>query len=248
MDAINLTETLIGREVELLFSENPAQSNGLCTNPVTGQWYVRGLDPIAPQKEAAYRALLAREWFAFTAPPDATPLPINWYDREDWKRTGRLLDYIIALYARSLDDRYDVKEHPTFADYVSGVLWESEHVQGGGRLPIYPDELPKLKKRFPPRELEGMESGFYWYPPKRKKQTKKRGRLNQARYDELKREQLKRAQSINTQLTYYAPIDEVVKIPEAVRRAAAQANSFYQASEGANATEELNDADASGRV
>ncbi len=32
MDAINLTETLIGREVERLFSENPAQSNGLCTN------------------------------------------------------------------------------------------------------------------------------------------------------------------------------------------------------------------------
>ena len=77
MDAIYLTETLIGREVERLFSENPAQSNGLCTNPVTGQYYVRGVDPIAPQKEAAYRALLAREWFAFTAPPDATPLPIN---------------------------------------------------------------------------------------------------------------------------------------------------------------------------
>ena len=37
MDAIDLTETLIGREVERLFSENPAQSNGLCTNPVTGQ-------------------------------------------------------------------------------------------------------------------------------------------------------------------------------------------------------------------
>ena len=87
-----------------------------------------------------------------------------------------------------------------------------------------------MKNRFPPRELEGMKSGFSWYPPKRKKQAKKRGRLNQARYDELKREQLKRAQSINTQLTCYVPIDEVVKIPEAVRRAAAHANSFYQAS------------------
>ena len=208
MDAINLTETLIGREVERLFSENPAQSNGLCTNPVTGQYYVRGVDPIAPQKEAAYRALLAREWFAFTAPPDATPLPINEYDREDWKRTGRLLDYIIALYARSLDNRYDVKEHPSFADYVSGVLWEHENVEGGGQLPNSPEQLAEMKNRFPPRELEGMDSGFYWYPPKRKKQTKKRGRLNQARYDELKREQLERAQSINTQLTYYAPIDE----------------------------------------
>ena len=232
MDTINLPETLIGREVERLFSENPAQSNGLCTNPVTGAVYVRGVDPIAPQKEAAYRALLAREWFAFTAPPDATPLPINWYDREDWKRTGRLLDYIIALYARSLDNRYDVKEHPPFADYVSGVLWEHENVEGGGQLPNSPEQLAEMKNRFPPRELEGMDSGFYWYPPKRKKQAKKSGRLNQARYDELKREQLKHAKSINTQPAHYRPIDESVKIPEAVRRAAAQANSFYQASRG----------------
>jgi uncharacterized protein YifN (PemK superfamily) len=74
-----------------------------------------------------------------------------------------------------------------------------------------------------------MESGFYWYPPKRKKQTKKRGRLNQARYDEIKRQQLKRAQSINTQPTRYIPIDESIKIPEAVR-AAARANSLYPAS------------------
>ena len=230
MDTINLTETLIGREVERLFSKNPARSNGLCTNPVTGGDYVRCVDPIAAQKKAAYRALLAREWFAFTAPRDATPLPINERDREDWKRTGRLLDYIIALYARSLSDRYDVKEHPPFADYVSGVLWEAEHVQGGGSLPIYPDELPKLKKRFPPRELEGMESGFCWCPPKRKKQAKNSGRLNQARYDELKRQQLKHTKSINTQATHTTPIDEVVKIPEAVLRAAALANSLYKRS------------------
>ena len=67
MDTINLAETLIGREVERLFNESPARYGDHCTNPVTGQGYVRGVDPIAPQKEAAYRALLAREWFAFTA-------------------------------------------------------------------------------------------------------------------------------------------------------------------------------------
>jgi len=106
------------------------------------------------------------------------------------------------------------------------VLWEHENVEGGGQLPNSPEQLAEMKNRFPPRELEGMESGFYWYPPKRKKQTKKRGRLNQARYDELKRERLKRAQSINTLPTRYRPIDESVKIPEAVRRAAAQANSL----------------------
>ena len=58
MGAINLTETLIGREVERLFSKNPARSGDQCRNPVTGAGYVRGADPIGPQKKAAYRALL----------------------------------------------------------------------------------------------------------------------------------------------------------------------------------------------
>ena len=66
--------------------------------------------------------------------------------------------------------------------------------------------------------------------PRRKKQAKNSGRLNQARYDELKRQQLKHAKSINTQATHTTPIDEVVKIPEAVLRAAALANSLYKRS------------------
>ena len=81
-----------------------------------------------------------------------------------------LLAYIVRLYARSLDCRnYDVRGHPPFADYVSGVLWEAERVDGIiGKLRIYPAELPKLKKRFPPREHEANErrskkpSGRIW--------------------------------------------------------------------------------------
>ena len=166
MDAINLAKTLIGREVERLFNESPARYGENCRNPVTGAGYVHGVDPIAEQKEAAYRVLLAREWFAFNAPPDAPPLPINGREREDWRQTSRPLDYIVALYARSFADRCDVKEHPSFADYVSGVLWDNENARVGGRLPDWPDGLPQLKKRFPPRELAGMELGFCWRPPK----------------------------------------------------------------------------------
>ena len=222
---IDMADYRIARLVDELFAT--ARYGSYCQNPVTGEGYVHGVDPVASQKDAALRALLAREWFALNGPADAQPLPL-WCD--ECQRFG-LLAYITRLYSRSLADRkFDVREHPPFADYVSGVLWEAEHLQGGGVLPIYPDELPKLKKRFPPRELEGMELGFCWYPRKRKKQAKKRGRPILARYDELKRRQLKHAKSINTQLTYYAPIDEVVKIPEAVRRAAARADSFYQAS------------------
>ena len=67
MDTINLTGTLIGREVERLFSKNPARSNGLCTNPVTGEDYVRGVDPIATQKR---KRRTARFW-----PVNGSPLP-----------------------------------------------------------------------------------------------------------------------------------------------------------------------------
>ena len=121
MGAINLTETLIGREVERLFSKNPARSGDHCRNPVTGAGYVRGADPIGPQKKAAYRALLAREWFALNGPPDVQPLPVSYHERESLKGQG-LFAHIVAWYARSLADRnYDVKEHPPFADYVCGV-------------------------------------------------------------------------------------------------------------------------------
>ena len=172
MSVINLTEYLVGREVQRLFGE--AQYGDYCTNPVTGAHYIHGADPIGPQKMDAYRALLAREWFALNGPTEAQPLPLWCDERKDLKRDSRLLAYIVALYARSLDGRnYDVKEHPTFADYVSGVLWEAERVDGDiGVLPNYrPGELPKLKKRFPPRELAGMGPGFGWLPAKQHAET-----------------------------------------------------------------------------
>jgi hypothetical protein len=132
----------------------------LCKNPVTGAGFVYGVDPTGRQKKAAYSALLARDWFAFNGPADAQPLPL-WCDE---RKAPGLLAYIARLYARSLADRnYDVREHPPFADYISGVLWEAERVDGIiGTLPIYPTELPKLTKRFPPRELTGMGPGFCW--------------------------------------------------------------------------------------
>jgi hypothetical protein len=115
-----------------------------------------------------YRALLAREYFAKHGPADAPPLPLSYDEREDLKGGRGLLAYIVALYARSLDSReYDLKEHPEIAEYISGVLWEAERVDGDiGTLPNYPDQLPKLKKRFPPRKLSGLGPGFYWEPPK----------------------------------------------------------------------------------
>jgi len=168
--AIDLAEYRIARRLDELFSTG--RYGELFENPVTGATFIYGDDDgdfrIEPQKEAAVRALLAREWFAIYGPADAPPLPLSHIEREDLKGTG-LLPHMVAWYARSLENReYDVKEHPSFADYASGVLWEAQLPVGSlVTLPNRPpDEVQELKKRFPPRMLKGMSPGLYWEPPK----------------------------------------------------------------------------------
>lgn len=168
MNVIDLTEHSVDQQVERLFKETPRTYGELCRNPVTGGGFARGLDPVKRQKEAARRALRACEWFRTHAPADAQPLPMSHYEREKLKLGRGLLSYILALYARSLEGRnYDVEEHPPFADYVSGVLWEAELPVGGFvGLPNYAsEEFQELKKRFPPRMLKGMSPGAMWLPP-----------------------------------------------------------------------------------
>ena len=143
------------------------KSGELCRNPVTGGSYVAGLEPIKPQKDAARRALRAREWFRKNGPADVQPLPLSLYEREPLKLGRGLLNHILAWYARSLEGRkFDVEEHPSFADYVSGVLWEAELPVGFACLHYPCEELQELKKRFPPRMLKGMSPGVKWLPPK----------------------------------------------------------------------------------
>ena len=162
MEPVKLSETLIGREVERLFKLIPEPRHGcIRMNPVTGRDFVYGVDPIEPQKKKAYRALLAQELFAFNGPPDAPLLPINRRERRKCKWAGPPLDYLVAQYAASLDDQYDVNNHPSFADYVSGVLWEHESGAIGSRLPHSSEVIAELKRRFPPRQLEGL-SCFCW--------------------------------------------------------------------------------------
>ena len=239
MEPVKLSETLVGREVERLFSETPVRHGKTCENPVTGGRFVYGLDPIGPQKKEACRALLAREWFAVNGPADAPPLPITYEEREYLKwRTGRPLDYVVAQFARSLGPQYDVTEHPSLSEFVSGLLWD--HDNGGSGLPLSAEGLADLKRRFPPQKLEGLSS-YSWSRPTRKKQKRKSGRLsNQARYDELKSKSFKSAtlhQSVlehaklNQNTHKGAGFDQTAAVPDAVRRAMALAESFYGAAE-----------------
>ena len=157
----------IARHVERLFSEIRVPRGSICENPVTGGQFVYKVDRTKPQKDIACRALKAREWFADNGPPDAPPLPLTYEEREEYKWQRRPLDYIIAQYARSLlEIRYDVATHPSFSDFASGLLWD--HDNGGSPLHFSPEVRAELKKRFPPRKLEGMRC-YHWYPPKPRK-------------------------------------------------------------------------------
>jgi hypothetical protein len=167
MTEMNFHSELVDREVDRLFRESPPVYNEICRNPVTGGTYVGGLNPTRVQKRLARGALLAREWFASNGPADAQPLPLG--DDCELHKAGNVLEYVVILYARSLACRmYNMEEHPPFADYVSGILWEAAlpH-EGFGHLPNWPvHELLELKKRFPPRKLPGMSPGAVWLPPK----------------------------------------------------------------------------------
>lgn len=221
MSTVEASHFPIARAVDELFS--PPRYGQICKNPVTGADYLYGIDPIKPQKEIARRALLAREWFDIYGPTDAQPLPF-WGDSA---KPG-LLGYIVKLYGRSLGDRdYDINEHPPFADYISGVLWEAERVDGIiGKLPHYPAELPELKKRFPPRELAGMGPGFSWLPPERYAEYR-RGCARRAKYWRGRAREAKLAKEKRPQ-TILPSVNESTELPEAVRRAAAAANAIHQ--------------------
>jgi len=166
MSIINFDECQARRLIDSLFAANATEHGEICEWPVVGGHYVSGEDPIEETKELAVRALLARNWFADNGPADAQPLPLSYDEREDMKGGRGLLYYILALYARSLEGRdYDLEEHPSFPEYVGGVLWEAEQVDGLAWLPGYPNELPRLRKRYPPAMLIGMGPGLCWEPP-----------------------------------------------------------------------------------
>ena len=137
MASSKLSETPIGREVERLFGEISAKRGDLCENPVTGGEFVYGFDPIQRQKKMAYHALLAREDFARMVLPTHHDFPLEHWECERAKMVGRPLGLPHRAISRDrIVAQYDVKAHPSFDDYASGVLWEHDNVAGSA-LPFY---------------------------------------------------------------------------------------------------------------
>src|SRR5262245_45691124 len=91
----------IEQQVEQLFADALRRSPDFCGNPVTGDYFVPGHDPVRPQKERAIRALRAQLRFAAEKSPDMPDLPLN--EREDdFNKWQSGLHYLIAAYTCSL--------------------------------------------------------------------------------------------------------------------------------------------------
>jgi hypothetical protein len=146
--------------VDRLFKHATDRHEQIRTNPVTGGRWVNGVDPIKPQKEAAYLAFMAREWFAENGPADAPPLPLSYAERVSVK--GRGLPHVVMCFAYSLKNlNYDFNKHPSFDAYARGVL----------ASPYAPDFITSdqvLVHRYPPETLYGLGRGLCWqssWPP-----------------------------------------------------------------------------------
>jgi hypothetical protein len=158
--------------VDRLFRKDPPRYGQQCVNPITGGHYLGGLDPIAPQKRMARRALRAREWFAIYGPQDAQPLPLSGDEIEDRKYACESkqpsLSHIVSCFAYSLRAHdYEVDSHPSFEDFACGVT-ASQYAPDIVRN----DEV--LRKRYPPRHLRGLNAGHCWEPPARQDNLPKR--------------------------------------------------------------------------
>ncbi len=98
-------------------------------------------------------------------------MPTDDYERNRAKHLSGLLGFITAQFIWSLESQDDLTVHPPFADFASGLLWQHENVGGCTELPFTPQQLPEMKKRYPPRELERLEY-FCWRSPQRQARPK----------------------------------------------------------------------------
>jgi hypothetical protein len=153
---MTVVDIQVWAQVDRMFSQMAFRGGETVQNPVTKSPWIKGEDAEEPQRLAAYRALLARQWFAGVAPEDAPFLPLSYEERERLKVGG--LPHMVALFARSLATLdYDFKSHPSFDEYARGVM-------ASPNAPEFIKKDPDLRRRFSPGPLRGLGSGLIWRP------------------------------------------------------------------------------------
>jgi hypothetical protein len=136
-----------------------------CLNPVTGSWFVFGVDPICVQKEQALRAQQARWVFEATKPGDFPPLPV---DPREWPciKYDSPADWLVVQYARSLRANAYDPNHPDLAAYAGGL--RASGLIGGPRVAEFiRRDIEELLLRFPARPLSGLDEWLVWHPQPR---------------------------------------------------------------------------------
>jgi hypothetical protein len=134
----------IEQHVEQLFTDalRRTPKSCICQNPVTGEYFVPGDDPVRPHKERAIRALKAQERFAAEKSPDMPDLPLN-VRAVDFNKWQSGLHYLIHAYTRSLRCRdFRLEGHPDFDTFARGAMahpWTPERFR----------QDPDLLRRFP---------------------------------------------------------------------------------------------------
>lgn len=160
--------TYIEQKVEQLFADALRQysKSTFCENPVTGEHFVPGLDPIKPHKKRAIRALIAQARFQREKSPDMPDLPLN--AREDdpgffkWLSTRH---YLVEAYNYSLRSRdYRPEGHPDFETFARGVMaspWTPKQIRDDA----------ELLRRYPPKPLKGLGRGLVFNLKRRTRST-----------------------------------------------------------------------------
>jgi hypothetical protein len=155
----------VKKQVNRRFRKLPTERGVACRNPVTGEWFVRGVDRLAPQKRRACRALVATQRAAYFY-PHLPPLPLNGHDVEDmrWNYEQPVL-HLWAHYGNSIRSS-DYRRHPPFDIYAQAFM-ASHHA------PEFVTRDEKLKKQFPPCPLFRPLDAFLCYqPPEEHERTK----------------------------------------------------------------------------
>jgi hypothetical protein len=145
----------IEQQVEQLFADALKNwGSCYCTNPVTGECFVPGHDPVRPHKERAIRAIVAQLGFATQKPEDAPDLPIDERESGGTWRWQSGLHYLIEAFTRSLRCRdFRLEGHPDFDTFARGAMahpWTPERFR----------QDPDLLRRFPPKPLPGLTQGL----------------------------------------------------------------------------------------
>jgi hypothetical protein len=138
---------------------------------------ISGVDLLTQEKRLGRRALSTRKWFAENGPADAPRLPI-WYDeREALKHGG--IDHLVAWYGCSVACQdFNIEQHPSFHDYACGLM-------ASDFTPYFIKEDEELRKRFPPRPLNGLGPALDWEPPVQHAQTMSSYRRSKASWCRL---------------------------------------------------------------